>query len=41
VDPVVEDVLEEVARDQPLAHQPSVAVGEHGQHGVDGAFPDQ
>ncbi len=38
---LVQDVIEEVAPDHPLAHEPTEAVGEHREHGVDVALPDQ
>ena len=38
---LVQDVIEEVAPDHPLAHEPTEAVGEHREHGVDLALLDQ
>ena len=41
MDAVVDDVLEEVAADDALAHESAVAVGKHGQHRVDVALADE
>jgi hypothetical protein len=38
---LVQDVIQEVAPDHPLAHEAAEPVGEHREHGVDVALPDE
>jgi hypothetical protein len=41
VDAIAQDVVEEVAADDALAHEAAEPVGKHRQHGVHGALPDE
>jgi len=41
VDAVFEHVIEEIAADHPLAHEPPHSVGKHGEHGIDLARADE